>query len=95
MNRSDVIAAIVGRVGLDADQVGQVLDALTEVTAEAVGQGDPVKLPGFLTVDRTLRSARTARNPRSGEIIDVPAKFAAKVTAGVALRRAAESTQPG
>ena len=46
---------------------------------------------GLLTVERTQRSARTGRNPQTGESIDIPAANTVKVTAGSNLKKAASS----
>ena len=46
---------------------------------------------GLLTVERTQRSARTGRNPQTGESIDIPAANTVKVTPGSNLKKAASS----
>jgi DNA-binding protein HU-beta len=71
----------------DADAV---LSALAEVAGEVVAKGDEkITAPGFLTFERTHRSARTARNPQTGEPINMPAGFGVKVSAGSKLKEAA------
>jgi DNA-binding protein HU-beta len=48
--------------------------------------GEKITLPGFLTIEQGARSARTARNPQTGETINVPATKTAKISAGSKLK---------
>jgi DNA-binding protein HU-beta len=89
MNRKEVVSSIAQRSGLSAASVDTVLTELDQVLLEAVGRGEKVQLPGLLTVERVERSARTGRNPRTGEQIDIPAGHGVKVTAGSRLKDAA------
>jgi DNA-binding protein HU-beta len=89
MNRSELVAAVAERSGVPAKQADTVLKAFADVIGEAVANGEKVTLPGFLTFERVERAARTARNPRTGEPIDIPAGHAAKVSAGSTLKAAA------
>ena len=54
----------------------------------ALMDGDDVRLIDFGTFSTTERSARTARNPKTGEAIQVPAKTAVKFKAGKGLAEA-------
>ncbi|GAA2338346.1 hypothetical protein GCM10010431_72190 [Streptomyces kunmingensis] len=56
-----------------------------------VAKGDErVSIPGFLTFERTHRAARTARNPQTGEPLNIPAGYSVKVSAGSKLKEAAK-----
>jgi DNA-binding protein HU-beta len=68
-----------------------VIDGLREELVEAITRGDKVALPGLLTVERTQRSARTGRNPQTGESIEIAAANTVKVTAGSNLKKAASA----
>ena len=90
MNRSELVSAVAERSGVSAKQADTVLKAFAEVVGDVVGKGqEKVTLPGFLTFERVERAARTARNPRTGEPIDIPAGHAVKVSAGSTLKAAA------
>ncbi len=89
MNRKEVVSSIAQRSGLSAASVDTVLTELDQVLLEAVGRGEKVQLPGLLTVERVERAARTGRNPRTGEEIEIPAGHGVKVTAGSRLKEAA------
>ncbi|MFE6412108.1 HU family DNA-binding protein [Streptomyces sp. NPDC057837] len=91
MNRSELIAALSDRASVARKDVDAVLTAFAETVGEVVAKGDEkVTIPGFLTFERTHRSARTARNPQTGEPIQIPAGYSVKVSAGSKLKEAAK-----
>ena len=73
MNKGELIDTIASSTGESKRVVGDVLDATINTIEGAVKKGERVSLPGFGTFERRQRSARTARNPRTGEEIQVPA----------------------
>ena len=75
-------------VGYDLDEDLRDVGSLEELV-EAITRGDKVSLPGLLTVERSKRSARTGRNPQTGESIEIAAAHTAKVSAGSNLKKAA------
>ena len=91
MNRSELTAALAERAEVTRKDADAVLTALAEITGEVVAKGDEkVTIPGFLTFERTHRAARTARNPQTGEPIQIPAGYSVKVSAGSRLKEAAK-----
>jgi DNA-binding protein HU-beta len=90
MNKSELIDAIAAKTGLSKTDVGGVLDGFAEVAYGAVGSGDKITIPGFLSIEQTYRSARTGRNPQTGAKIQIAATNAAKVSAGSKLKAAAK-----
>lgn len=88
LNRSDVVDGIADRAGLSTRQADAALTALRDVVVEALREGRSVKVAGFLTVDHTERSARTGRNPRTGEPLEIPAGRTVRISAGSALKDA-------
>ena len=73
MNKKELIDSIASSTGESKRTVQDVLDATLNTIEGAVKKGDRVSLPGFGTFERRARSARTARNPRTGEEIKVAA----------------------
>ncbi len=91
MNKSELIDAIADKTGVSKTDAGAVLDAFAEVAFDAVRIGNKITLPGFLSIEQTHRSARTGRNPQTGETIQIAATNAAKVSAGSKLKAAAKA----
>jgi DNA-binding protein HU-beta len=92
MNKSELIDAIAESSGVSKSDVGAVLDGFADAAYKAVGSGDKITLPGFLSIEQTHRSARTGRNPQTGETIQIAATNAAKVSAGSKLKAAAKAS---
>ena len=91
MNRTELVTALADRSRLPQAQADAVLTALGDVLADALRAGDTVRLPGLLTVERVERAARTGRNPRTGEELQIPASHGARISAGSRLKQAAAS----
>ena len=89
MNKAELVSAIAKRADVPASTVDSVIAGLQEELVEAITRGDKVAVPGLLTVERSQRSARTGRNPQTGESIEIAAAHTAKVTAGSNLKKAA------
>ncbi|GAA2039892.1 HU family DNA-binding protein [Yaniella flava] len=89
MNRSELVAAVAEKSGNSATAVNGVLDAVFEVFSSQVSKGEKITIPGWFSVERTNRAARTGRNPRTGEAIEIPAGHGVKLSAGSKLKAAA------
>lgn len=93
MNKTELVDAVAESAGVSKADVDRMLKALEEVVEKTVAKGDgKVTLPGFVTFELTHRAARTARNPRTGEPIDIPAGRAVKVSAGARLKAAVKGS---
>lgn len=77
--------------GYTQKQVSEVLDASIAEILKAVSEGLDVRLTGFLTIGSKHRKARSGRNPKTGEVIDIPAKTVPSLKAGKELKDSAES----
>lgn len=89
LNKSELVSAIAGKAGLTKAQAEDALNALQEVLVESLASGEGVKVTGLFAVERVERAARTGRNPRTGEEIQIPAGYGVKLTAGSVLKKAA------
>ncbi len=87
MNKSELIEALAGKTGESKRSVGDVLEALIETVEGEIASGQKVTLPGFGTWERRERSARTARNPQTGEPIQIAASKVPAFKAGSAFKQ--------
>ena len=85
MNKTDLINAIAEASGLTKADATKALNATTAAIANAVKNDDKVALVGFGTFSVSERPARTGKNPRTGEVIEIPAKKVVKFKAGADL----------
>ena len=86
MNKADVIDRVAEAAGVAKQQAEGVLEAFFDTVKSAVRGGDRVGWPNFGAFSGSDRKARTGRNPRTGEAVDIPASKAIKFTPGSALK---------
>ncbi len=88
MNKSELVKAISEKSGGTVKDTEKFLNAFVETVTESMEKGDDVALVGFGTFSIAERAARTARNFRTKEIIDVPASKTVKFRIGKSLKDA-------
>ncbi len=92
MNKTELVETISQRTEMSKKDVQSVLDEFESIAGDIVAKGqEALTIPGFLKFEQTDRKARKARNPQTGEEIDVPASKAAKVSAGAKLKTRAKT----
>ena len=75
MIRSELVAELAREnPELRADDVERVVDTFFDSISEQLAEGGRVELRGFGAFSTRERKARTGRNPRTGDAVDVPAK---------------------
>lgn len=72
MNKSQLVDALADRLG-DRRAAAAAVDAVLQIVVDTVRAGDSVSLAGFGVFESRARAARTGRNPRTGEAVQVPA----------------------
>ena len=85
MNKTELVKKIAEKAEISQAQAKSVLEATLESVKEALQGGDSVQLIGFGTFSVSERAARTGKNPRTGEKINIAAKKVAKFKAGAGL----------
>ena len=88
MNKVELIAAVTEKTGMSKKDAEKAVSAVLESVVEAVSSGDKVQLVGFGTFEVRNREARTGRNPRTKEIVEIPASKAPVFKAGQAFKDA-------
>ncbi len=88
MNKSELIEAIAASADIPKAAAGRALDAMVDTVADVLKNGDQVVLVGFGTFVVKERAARTGRNPKTGDPIQIPAAKVPAFKAGKALKDA-------
>jgi DNA-binding protein HU-beta len=88
MNKTELIADIAAKTDVTKATVARVLEAALESTGSALKLGDSVTLVGFGTFYVSARAARTGRNPRNGNEINIAAAQVPRFRAGKGLKDA-------
>ena len=92
MTKAELIAAIAEQAGVTKAQAEDVLNAVTNaVIPQALAAGESIQLIGFGTFEVRERAARTGRNPKTGETIQIPASKTVGFKAGKKLKDAVEA----
>ena len=88
MNKSELVAAMAEKSSLSKKDCETALDAFIAATGDALKSGDKVQLVGFGSFEVKERAARTGRNPRTNEPMDIPASKLPTFKPGKALKEA-------
>jgi len=82
MNKAELVAAIASETGLMKTDCEKALASLTSNITESLKKGDDVKILGFGSFSVQDRVARTGRNPRTGDEVQIAACKTPKFKAG-------------
>lgn len=88
MNKSDLIDMISDAADISKAAAGRALDAFLDGISGALSKGDTVALIGFGTFTVRERAARSGRNPKTGQTIQIKASKVPGFKAGKALKDA-------
>lgn len=88
MNKSELIDAVAAAADIPKTGAASAVDAVLSSITGALKAGDSVTLIGFGTFEVRQRAARTGRNPRTGEAMQIKASKAPAFKAGKALKDA-------
>ncbi|HVT62957.1 MAG TPA: HU family DNA-binding protein [Legionellaceae bacterium] len=88
MNKSELVEAIANGAGVTKVTASKIVEVFTNTITNALSKGEQVVLPGFGSFSTSVRSARTGRNPQTGQTIQIKASRIAKFKAGKKLKDA-------
>ncbi len=88
MNKAALAEAIAEKVGGSKADAERSVEAIIEAITNTLKAGDEVSIAGLGIFSAKMRAARTARNPRTGEPVEVKAMRVPKFRAAKALKDA-------
>ena len=88
MNKAELVDAVASAANLSKADAGRAVDAVVNSITSALKKGQQVSVVGFGTFAVKHRSARSGRNPRTGETIKINASNVPGFKAGKALKDA-------
>ncbi len=86
MTKADLIDAVANRAELPRQKAEEIVNGFFDDIISALKKGDKVNISGFGTFSVSQRRARTGRNPKTGEAIQIASSRAAKFKAGKTLK---------
>lgn len=91
MNKGELVDAIAIKANVTKKEADAVLSATIDTIIETVSGGDKVTLVGFGSFERRERKEREGRNPKTNEVMKIPATRVPAFSAGKQFR---ESVAP-
>ena len=88
MNKADIIDKVHEVVGGTRADAERAVETAVDSIVDALKKGKEVSIAGLGIFSSKTRNARTGRNPRTGESIDIPAMRVPKFRAAKALKDA-------
>jgi DNA-binding protein HU-beta len=88
MNKAALVDKVQEVLGGTKVEAEKVVDTVFDSITKSLKSGEEVSVAGFGIFEAKTRAARTARNPRTGESIKVPAMKTPKFRAAKALKEA-------
>ncbi|MGR3914628.1 MAG: HU family DNA-binding protein [Gammaproteobacteria bacterium] len=88
MNKAELIEAVASGAGQSKADAARAVEAVFESITRALSGRGTVAIIGFGTFSTSDRAARTGRNPRTGETINIAASCVPKFKAGKGLKDA-------
>ncbi len=88
MNKQDIAEKVHGVLGGTKADAERAVEAMIDAVVGGLKKGEEVSIAGLGIFATKMRAARTARNPRTGETVQVPSMRVPKFRAAKALKDA-------
>ncbi len=92
IGKTELQQQVAEEAGLNKAQAARAVDAVLDSISKALANGEEVRLTGFGNFRVTNTAARTGRNPRTGEAINISAGRRPAFTPGSRLKQAVSGT---
>jgi integration host factor subunit beta len=81
MTKAELVAQVAAKTQMTQQQTAEVVDLFLASIVEALQAGDKVELRGFGSFRHRTRRPRQGRNPKTGDVVEVPARVVPFFTA--------------
>ena len=85
MNKGDLINKVAEEANISKAQATDAINSVINAIGDTLKDGNKVSLVGFGTFATSHRAARTGRNPKTGETLEIAAKNVVKFKPGKEL----------
>jgi DNA-binding protein HU-beta len=93
-NKKDVVERVAGDLEVSKKAAGDIVNTVMGAMKDLFVQDGELRLVGLATFHTKVQSARKAKNPSTGEPIDVPAKMVPKIRFAKALKEEIKAVFP-
>ena len=87
-SKAEFLKAVSEKTGMAQTDLSKALDGMIDQIENILAKGESVAFVGFGKFSVADRAARDGRNPKTGEVLKIPASKAAKFTPGKELKDA-------
>lgn len=88
MSKTELVNYIAEETGLTKADASRALEAMMDGVIKGLKKEGKVTLTGFCTFTAKKKEAKNGRNPKTGEVVRIPARVAATIKAGSKLKDA-------
>lgn len=88
MTKAQFVAYLAEKTGMSKKQIAEFWDLVTETAYKEAKEAGQCVLPGLGKLVKQARNARTGRNPKTGETIQIPARTVVKFRVAGAAKTA-------
>ena len=74
MTKAELVSKIAEKAGITKKEADAAIKAFVEAIHELFEKEESLRIPGLGTFKVVVRKARKGRNPRTGEVIEIPAR---------------------
>ncbi len=74
MTKADIVSRIAAHTGLTKTDVQMVVEGFIDSVKKAIAEEESLEIRGFGSFNVVRRAPRTARNPKTGEVVKIPAR---------------------
>jgi integration host factor alpha subunit len=92
MTKADLIEGLSNKLGMNKNEAEKAVNIMLDDIINALKAGERVNISGFGTFAVSAREARTGRNPKTGESIEISASRSAKFKPGKQLKDSLNET---
>ena len=88
MNKTELIDAVAKKGELTKKDAEKAVNTVLDAVTDALAAGEKIQIVNFGTSEVKTRAARTGRNPKTGEAMEIAASKTPAFTAGKGLKDA-------
>lgn len=92
VTKKEIVTALANKTAMPITQVGEVVQLWMDRLIEELAGGNRIELRDFGIFEVRQRKARTARNPKTGEKVEVPARAAVIFKSGKVMKARVEQS---
>lgn len=87
MNKQDLAQKLSDHISVSKAEAERIVEFVFDSIKESVSEGDKVSIAGFGIFNKKISAPRVARNPKTGEKVDVPATSKVKFSVGKTFKQ--------